>query len=243
MLSTINVHERDKDITFQENGHIYTIKGENGYTSCTTWVKSFFEKFDANKIIDKMMAKPDWSNSKYFGMTKYEIKELWRKNGAEAAAFGTRMHACIENYYNGSMDESDMHEWNYFINFRNDHAHMEPFRTEMMVYDEDIKICGSIDMLFINPDGTLSIYDWKFSKEIQYNSFSGKKIQPVNMEDCNVSHYSLQLNVYRIILERKYGFIIKDMFLIFMHRNLSDNYVKVPVDFIDMEPLIQLRLS
>jgi len=243
MLATINEHERDKDITFQENGHIYTIKGKNGYTSCTTWVKSFFEKFDANKIIDKMMAKPDWCNSKYFGMTKYEIKELWRKNGAEAATFGTQMHACIEHYYNGCMDESDMPEWAYFINFRNDHAHMEPFRTEMMVYDEDIKICGSIDMLFINPDGTLSIYDWKFSKEIQYNSFSGKKIQPVNMEDCNLSHYSLQLNVYRIILERKYGFTIKDMFLVFMHRNLSDNYVKVPVGFIDMDPLIQLRLS
>jgi hypothetical protein len=195
------------------------------------------------KIIDKMMAKPDWCNSKYFGMTKYEIKELWRKNGAEAATFGTQMHACIENYYNGCMDECDMPEWTYFINFRNDHSHMEPFRTEMMVYDEDIKICGSIDMLFINPDGTLCIYDWKFSKEIQYNSFSGKKVPHVNMEDCNLSHYSLQLNVYRIILERKYGFTIKDMFLVFMHRNLSDNYVKVPVGFIDMDPLIQSRLS
>ena len=243
MLSTLNEHPKDKDITFQENGHIYTIKGETGYTSCTTWVKSFFEKFDANKIIDKMMAKPDWPTSKYYGMSKYQIKELWRKNGAEAASFGTGMHHRIENYYNGSMDDSDEPEWNYFMNFKNDHAHMEPFRTEMMVYDEDIKICGSIDMLFINPDGTLSIYDWKFSKEIQYNSFSGKKIQPVNLEDCNVSHYSLQLNVYRIILERKYGFIIKDMNLVFMHRNLSDNYVKVPVDFIDMEPLIQSRLS
>jgi len=58
-----------------------------------------------------------------------------------------------------------------------------------------------------------------------------------------VSHYSLQLNVYRIILERKYGFIIKDMNLVFMHRNLSDNYVKVEVPFIDMEPLISLRLN
>ena len=242
MLATINEHERDKDISFQENGHIYTIKGETGYTSCTTWVKSFFEKFDANKIIDKMMAKPDWPTSKYYGMSKYQIKELWRKSGAEAAAFGTGMHQRIENYYNGSIDDSEEPEWFYFMNFKNDHAHLEPFRTEMMVYDEDIKICGSIDMLFINPDGTLSIYDWKFSKEIQYNSFSGKKIQPVNLEDCNVTHYSLQLNMYRIILERKYGFTIKDMNLVFMHRNLSDNYEKVPVEFIDMEPLIQLRL-
>lgn len=245
MLANLHPHDRDNDISFQESGHIYDIKGDRFYKSCTTWVKSFFEKFDADAIIDKMMSKPDWPSSKYYGMTKKQIKDQWNKNGSASAGYGTDMHAIIEDYYNGIIRECDKPEYKFFQNFAKDHEHLKPFRTEMMVYDEDIRICGSIDMLFQNEDGTLSIYDWKFAKELNMTSaFHKKALSPIEyMDDCNYSHYSLQLNVYRIILERKYGYKIRDMFLIFMHQNLSDNYVKVPVNVIDMEPLIQTRLS
>ena len=43
-----------------------------------------------------------------------------------------------------------------------DHPELKPYRTEWTIYDEDLKISGSIDMIYENPDGTLSIYDWKF---------------------------------------------------------------------------------
>lgn len=244
MLARLNPHERDEDITFQEEGHVYNIRGKTDYTSCTTWVKSFFEKFNADAIIDKMMAKADWTSSKYFGMTKKEIKDMWFKNGDMAAGYGTEMHAVIEDYYNGISRECDKPEYAYFQNFLNDHADMTPFRTEMLVFDEDIHISGSIDMLFKNDDGTLSIYDWKFAKELNMKSaFRKKALRPLqHLDDCNYTHYSLQLNIYRIILERKYGYKIRDMYLVFMHRDLSDNYVKVQVNEIDMEQLIQLRL-
>jgi hypothetical protein len=248
MLSQLNPHERDKDITFQEKGHIYDIKGDRFYKSCTTWVKSFFEKFDSDAIITRMMSKPDWSTNKYFGMTKKEIKDLWYKNGQEAAQYGTDMHAVIEDYYNGIIRNCDKHEYEYFKQFAKDHEHLRPFRTEMMIYDEDIRICGSVDMLFQNEDGTISIYDWKFAKELNMTSSYRKKALPPfqHMDDCNYTHYSLQLNMYRIILERKYGFKIRDMYLIFMHKNLSDNYVKVEVETIDIDtcnitPLVNYR--
>jgi hypothetical protein len=58
-------------------------------------------------------------------------------------------------------------------------------------------------MLFLNPDQTLSIYDWKFSKEIQTHSFGKKGLGPATeLNDCNTTHYSLQLNLYREILEK-----------------------------------------
>ena len=44
---------------------------------------------------------------------------------------------------------------------------MTPYRTEWMIWDKDHKLAGSIDMIFENEDGTLSIYDWKRSKEIK----------------------------------------------------------------------------
>ena len=37
-LATKNAHIRDKDITFEEGPHIYTVMGDRGgYTSVTTW--------------------------------------------------------------------------------------------------------------------------------------------------------------------------------------------------------------
>lgn len=244
MLALKNPHNRDKDITFQEEGHIYTIRGDKYYKSCTTWVKSFFEKFNADAILDKMMASDKWPESKYFGMTRQEIKNAWNQNGKKAAEFGTSMHKNIEEFYNGKDITGDPShepvELTYFMHFYLDHPELIPYRTEMMIYDEDIRICGSVDMLFQNSDGSFSIYDWKFSKEIQENSYGKKGLGPASgLNDCNTTHYMLQLNLYREILEKKYGFVIKDMVLVFMHRELFDGYVKYPVSRIDMEPLLE----
>ena len=100
MLHDKNSHIRDKNITFQEKGHIYNVNGDTKYTSVTTWVKNKFEKFDSDKIIDTMMNSPKWTTNKYYGMTKYEIKQLWNKNGKEASEKGTQMHKLFEDYYN-----------------------------------------------------------------------------------------------------------------------------------------------
>jgi hypothetical protein len=245
MLATKNAHVRDQDIEFQEEGHLYTIRGDKYYKSCTTWVKSFFEKFNPDEIIDKMMSSDQWPKNKYFGMTKPEIKSLWSENGKKAAEFGTSLHKHIEEFYNGiDFPASYPVELSYFARFYFDHPELVPFRTEMMIYDEDIRICGSVDMLFLNEDGSLSIYDWKFSKEIQTHSYGKKGIGPLShMNDCNTSHYSLQLNVYREILERKYGFVIRDMVLVFMHRDLYESYVKYPVSRMDLTNLFESRLK
>lgn len=244
-LSKLNAHPRDQDISFKEDGHIYTIRGDKYYKSCTTWIKSFFEKFNPDAIIDKMMESPNWPDSKYFGKTKEEIKTEWSENGKKAAEFGTSMHKHIEEFYNGKdLPESEIQELEYFKQFYQEHSHMTPFRTEMMIYDEDIRICGSVDMLFINDDKTLSIYDWKFAKEIQTYSYGKKALAPIqHLNDCNTVHYSLQLNLYREILERKYGYTVRDMNLVFMHRSLGDTYIKMPVQRMDMSPLLELRLT
>jgi hypothetical protein len=248
VLADVYPHPRDKDIQFQEEGHIYTIRGDKYYKSCTTWLKSFFEKFNPDAIIDKMMSSPTWESSKYFGQTREQIKTGWSENGKRAAEFGTAMHQHIEEFYNGvplpCYDGELEVELEYFNRFQSDHPELKPFRTEMMIYDEDIRICGSVDMLFLNEDNTLSIYDWKFSKEIQQNSYGKKALPPIqHMNECNTVQYSIQLNLYREILERKYGYVIRDMVLVFMHRDLGDSYVKFPVDRLDMTPLLDARRS
>jgi len=240
MLSINNAHERDQNISFKENGHIYNVKGMSHFTSVTTWVKRKFEKFDADKIIDNMMKSKNWDTSKYFGMTKSEIKESWNKNRDTAASNGTNMHKMFEDYYNNE----PMHYYNtesveyiYFSDFIKEHSHLKPYRTEWMIYDEQMKIAGSIDMVYLNEDGTLSIYDWKRCKSIDktspYNKFS-IDLKYNYIPDTNYWHYALQLNMYKTILEKNYGFVVSELYLVGIHNELHTTYKKIKVPILNI---------
>jgi len=77
-------------------------------------------------------------------------------------------------------------------------------------------------MVYENPDGTLSIYDWKRAKEItKANSFNKFAITHCinHLPDTNFWHYSLQLNTYKVLLEEKYGKTVKDLYLVRLHPN------------------------
>ena len=97
---------------------------------------------------------------------------------------------------------------------------MKPYRTEWTVFNEDIKISGTIDMVYENPDGTLSIYDWKRAKDIsKTNAFKKYAITECiqHLPDTNYWHYSLQLNTYKAIIERKYNKKVTDLYLVRLH--------------------------
>ena len=211
-LAVENAHPRDEFVHFDEGPHIYTVRGEGGYTSVTTLNHSYFGDFDADGIITnilkgKKMQDPTY---RYFGMTREEIKAQWAKNGKEASGSGTQMHADIEYYYNDLPVENNSIEYSYFKQFLKDFPELKPYRTEWVVYDEALKLAGSIDMIFENPDGTLQIYDWKRVKQIKYdhdtcfgNEQYGKLDCIKHIPDTNYWHYSLQLNTYKKILETK----------------------------------------
>ena len=243
MLSQ-NTHPRDKNIRFKESGHIYTINGNSNYKSVTTWLNSYFEKFDADSIIDKMMISPKWSTNKYFGKTKIEIKTLWRQNGDESARLGTRLHKLIENYYNGIDAYDPSIEYKYFKDFTKDYD-LRPYRTEWMIYDEELCLAGSIDMVFMNDNGSVSIYDWKRCKSVDiYSDFNKWGLYPINdIPDTNYWHYVIQLNTYRMIIEKHYALNVKEMILICMHPELDASYQKYEIPTINMDGLINQRLQ
>ena len=234
-LANKNPHPRDKDIIFDEGPHIYTIKGDSNFTSVTTWNHSHFEHFDADKIINNMMKSPKWPNNKYFGMTADEIKASWDKNRDEAAAAGTKMHYDIECYYNNCPNDNTSIEYEYFKKFLIDFPDINsrPYRTEWMIYHEELRLAGSIDMIFENKDGSLQIYDWKRCRDIKKNDAFGKCANKECIEhlpDTNYWHYCLQLNTYKAILEEKYGKQITDLYLVCLHPdNKNKNYQRIKV--------------
>jgi ATP-dependent exoDNAse (exonuclease V) beta subunit len=243
ILSTRNSDNRDDNINFYENNHKYVIlsDSESKYTSVTTWVHSNFPHFNADEVINSMINGKGWKEGhKYWGQTPEQIKASWSNN--KSAEAGTNLHLNIEcfmnnNFINCHYTNKDLYEfytsnnteekqltksleWQYFINFIRDFPHLKPYRTEWTVYDEDVKIAGSIDMVFENPDGTLSIYDWKRAKNItRVNNFNKFGLNPIvcHLPDANFWHYALQLNTYKTILERKYGKVIDGLYLVRLH--------------------------
>ena len=240
-LSNKNSHERDKHIVFDEGPHIYTIDGDSDYMSVTTWNHSHFPHFDADAIITKMMNSSKWEKNKYFGKTREDIKNLWKANGEEASKAGTKMHYDIECYYN-DMDveiDEDCIEWSYFEDFEKNIGYkLEPFRSEWMIWDSELKFAGSIDMVFKDEDGNLQIYDWKRCKEIkktnQWDSAITECIS--HLPDSNFWHYALQLNTYKYLLEKNYGVHISKMCLVCLHpNNRNKTFIQYEVPYMPNE--------
>lgn len=232
-LARVNAHERDQYISFDEGPHIYTVHGDTTYTSVTTWNHHLFEKFDADAVAKNILKKRKWKNDptyKYYQKSLEEIKAMW--SSTEASEAGTKMHFDIECYYNGLEVNNDSIEYKYFMEFARDYAHLEPYRTEWCVYYEELKLSGSIDMVFRDKNtGEFYIYDWKRTKGIEFEGFGGKKSHVpciAHLDDSNFWHYSLQLNTYRAILEEKYGMKISGMYLIVLHpNNLCGTYDRI----------------
>ena len=245
LLKDRNEHNRDKDIVFDSETHKYIINNDGKYTSVTTWVHSNFEAFNSDEVIDKMMKGSNWSKSKYFGKTKEEIAQEWFENGKESSNLGVDLHYHIELFMNqetgkdkpthndlleayykhplvfDAFVENCPIEWGYFIDFVKYYPNFVPYRSEWMVYHDNIKICGTIDMVYENDDGTLNIYDWKRCKSITKYSYGKNSINPKmsNIPDCNYFHYLLQLNLYKFILETKYGKTVRACYLVKLHPN------------------------
>jgi CRISPR/Cas system-associated exonuclease Cas4 (RecB family) len=199
---------------------------------------------------------------KYWGQTKEQIKELWNNNKNLVSTAGTDMHYEIECFMNNprlepgythedlqeDYLEQSFHsnqtqsldvplEWKYFLQYIHDTPDFKPYRTEWMIYHEDLKLAGSIDMVYENSDGTLNIYDWKRAKDITaVNNFNKYAItyEISHLPDSNLWHYALQLNTYKYILEEKYEKKIKDLYLVRLHPD-AEQYELIPLPNLQRE--------
>lgn len=71
------------------------------------------------------------------------------------------------------------------------------YKTEVKIFDQKANIGGSIDLLVIKPDGEVDIYDWK-STEVRKDQ--------TDLKEYKESVFKIQLDEYRKILAKQYGF-------------------------------------
>ena len=252
LLADINRHPRDSSIVFEEGPHEYYVDGRKVEKSVTSWISTLYEHFDKEHTWTTFI-EPKLNNpgNKYFGMTKEDVFAMWDKNGAAASAMGTKLHADVENYWNGLPVSNDSKEYSFFKQFVADYPELKPYRTEWVVFCEELNFAGSIDMVFKAPsvggDGgeALEIYDWKRTGDLDVDNTFRKflKIPCVShIPDTKYWHYTIQLNLYKFILEKEYGFVIQRLVLVRMHPDECEyERLEVPVMKDEMVDLIQFR--
>jgi len=229
------IHDKDKRIQFDPMPHQYYIDGVP-VESVTTIVEKHFPTFNTEYAAERYLINRGMPLSQ-----KHSLIEEWEEKGREAREKGTKLHLHIEDYFseNSVRASNELNkEFSHFRKFIDDHSHINPVRTEWRVFDESIRIAGTIDFLSKNKNGTYDIYDWKRSKKIidqsgepiihnQYQSGFGVLR---NIDDTSFNKYCLQQGIYRYILEHSYGIEISNMYLIILHPRYS-TYHKVPARY------------
>lgn len=219
--------------------------------SQTTFIKCLHEEFDADQVLAKLRSNERrWNdpvqNAKYYGKTDEEIKQEWEANRVDASTRGTAMHLTLENKALGRQHETQSREYQLYMRYEAKHVVglLRPFRAEWMVWDAELMLCGSIDIVYeyIDADGKarvpgvdgkrhLVIGDYKRSKEIvQYNPYQSMSADTLAFYagDCNYVHYTIQLCGYKYMLERNYDVVVDGMYLIVLHPDQRD-FVRIEV--------------
>ncbi|CAK7994817.1 Hypothetical protein POVR1_LOCUS341 [uncultured virus] len=177
------------------------------------------------------------------------IKESWSKGNTKASTEGTDLHQEIEDYIKlGQLPNEMSVEFQYFLDY---HQQMlergyKPYQSEQMVYDVSLQLAGCVDMMYTR-DGKIYLTDWKRSKEILWDkTFRGKTetgMGPMsNYPNCNGIHYSLQLNIYRELLERYYGVEVSEMSIVVFHPT-NQKYLEYPIQDLrkEVNEIFELR--
>jgi len=241
-LKRRNPIAREERISFDEITHTYTVDGVVVPVSVTGLIHQFCEDFEPTAAIEQMKAR-DWdvkqeAYRKEDGdvMTDEEIAATWRNNGEVQRSRCQLLHYHAEQFLNGcTIEEPSSPEFQQFLEIH--HAlieHFSIFRTEVSVFHCGMKLAGQIDCLCRDNEGNLVIWDWKRSKRIVTDCMRQMKPPLQHLADCNLSHYSIQLNIYRYILESEYGYRVSGMFLGIVHP-LSVGPVVIEVPRLDDE--------
>jgi ATP-dependent DNA helicase PIF1 len=241
MLESRHAHSRDKRITFHPPSHTYFVDNSSkDMISATTLINSFFEAFNADEAIENIMRSDKYNDPdyKYYQKSPEDIRVMWNSR----RDLGTDLHASIEAFLNQESVSHTSKEYAHFLSFH-ETCGQEAYRTEWKIFSEIHKISGAIDAVYINNDGTFTLYDWKRSP-VSSDNFKFAKSPLNHLYDNKYVKYSLQLNLYREILERYYDIKIRDMFIIELLEE-NPSYKKIPVNRMEkeMDDILGYRLN
>lgn len=234
-INSILIWQTFNCYNFEEITHSYYYKGKKVNLSVTQYIERFFEPFDKYGISEKY--------AKKHGLSQEEVLKDWERKGKIASISGTMIHSYLENAKRGKTFEPDYSDAikeglydevkeRYEILIPQAKAfHQDtlgklfPIHLEYTVGIRDI-IAGNIDMLCWNEKAQeFQIWDYKNLKEYTTRNIYGKHAKESfkYLEDTTQTHYSIQLNMYKAILQRILGIPIGKCYIVHFNYTQPEN--------------------
>lgn len=194
-LDTIRKHLKSP-VKFNEADHSYHLKGKK-LINVGSMVKRFKEPFDSEYWAAK--------KAKDRGITKEAILAEWMAKGDIAAKEGSRFHAHAQCRMTGKGRLSDTPKAKAFDAWWGTaKVNLDVVACEVVLHSEKHGLSGTTDLVaFSHKTRALHIFDWKTNEKFETESRYGKWLfNPfAHLQECALSEYSLQVELYRLMAE------------------------------------------
>ena len=199
------------------------------FQSVTGFLGQFKKPFDSDMIAARV------ANSR--GTAKKIVLAEWKEISDIALKLGTNVHKWIEDYYNGlnpemPTDERELDRVHKFLSIYDERLHkFTPVHQEFRVFSRKWGLAGTLDALFKLNEGRY-VGDWKTNKKFTTDDDTeGRKqklLYPFNdMWDNSLNGYSIQLSLYRLMLQEESGYETQGGFLVWIGPNEKPMMYKI----------------
>lgn len=200
-------YSEDQKVWFEDSSHTYfSEKGK--LKSVTTFIHDCSNKFDSDYHSKRIAEKE--------GVSQEEILKRWKDKADYSCEMGTYLHKMQEDFHDGLITEpTDKYPKSFIMQkLLQDIYYTErltPVKSEYIVCNN--YLAGQIDRIDQNKKGELFINDFKTNEKItieNYGKYMLGLLKQFRIPDSNFHHYSLQLSIYKILLD----WDIKGMYII-----------------------------
>lgn len=188
--------------------------------SASKIVETLKEPFDQDAVARKTFMKHfEDPNSQYYHMSVDEIKALWTARAETGKLNGQLLDRYIgymlepkadteeiKQKFLASIDEIPKKKCLSFNQFyeHNILNKLEYICREVLLYDNNLKINGRPDALFMSSD-VLVLVDWKNTENLNVTNTWNKLKGPLYAYDaCDLNTYTVQLYLYKYLLKNTY---------------------------------------
>ena len=228
----ITLLPQNQSIIFEPIEHSYKKDGKQ-LISITTLIELYSEPFDPQGHITQACARREKISAE-------EMRKRWRENGERAAKDGHNLHSSMEYFINNKKIRNDKYKKivKQFskIKFKGD------LYSEILLCDVESGIAGTCDLLSQLDEKHLELYDFKYIKRFDLKSrYKKNLLYPLNnIGACHLNKYSLQLYLYKYILEKN-GYTVTNIPQIFYIN--SETHKIETIETINMEKDIKKLLN
>ena len=226
------------NVIYYDDVHKYYVNGKE-CISVTTLIHKYVNEFNEDY----------WSDikAKEYNLTQKEVIRMWRFINKKGTMKGSLIHNYAEYLFQNKVFEYPadkviaefgfdpiIEEYNitkkHVDNFYNDtKGKLIPIKLEGIFYDEDSLISGTADMLFYNiKKNEYQIWDYKTNKSFETTSMNRLKHPLNHLMESDIEIYSLQLSLYKFLIEKNTNIKIGKSYLVWVSHN-NDNYKTIEI--------------